>query len=606
MGDLLSGDNDEQYSSQVIEEEDLFLDDPSFDEETAALFDQAVAQHDQESSSTGVDNMNNHQTSLRSRLAGASAHKAGLDSLDKERVNQIIYEASKGSAFFENERKKDQALTKRIDEMLWRYDQIKDLDLSFETKIVDHKIREMEDSRDLTQCICHVDMDAFYASVEELDDPSLKDVPMAVGGMSMLCTSNYLARKSGVRSGMPGFIAIKLCPSLKLIPLHFPKYRAASAKVRAIFTKYDPDFLPMSLDEAYLNLTKYLSTTDMSPEELVQKIRNEIFEETKLTASAGIAANRMLAKVCSDMNKPNGQYFLPMEKDAIMNFTKTLAIRKVSGVGRVTERVLEALDVKTCGDIYHRRALLYKLLSPISFKFMLRCYLGIGSSNLHLESARKSMSVERTFSPISDRVALFRKVDELSDLLAKDLAKDGLRGKTVGIKLKLTSFTVRVRSKTFPGYISNSKDIARIAKELVEKELPVDIRLMGIRMSSLQPQTNEDHGMKKYFTTANTSKKRIPAKREHSDDTQQTISTMIQLICPICNRLQQHMDNHQFNHHVDECLTKMEVRSILQEQLDDDMDNNNRKKRLTSTSKRRNNDNNDTKSLLDYYYTTSS
>lgn len=110
-------------------------------------------------------------------------------------------------------------------------------------------IRDLEDTRDLTQCICHMDMDAFYASVEELEDPSLKEVPMAVGGMAMLCTSNYLARQYGVRSAMPGFIARKLCPELVLIPLHFPKYREASNKVRAVFQKYDPNFVPMSLDE---------------------------------------------------------------------------------------------------------------------------------------------------------------------------------------------------------------------------------------------------------------------------------------------------------------------------------------------------------------------
>lgn len=110
-------------------------------------------------------------------------------------------------------------------------------------------IEDLEASRDLTQCICHIDMDAFYASVEELENPELKRVPMAVGGMSMLCTCNYLARQYGVRSAMPGFIGKKLCPELVLIPLHFPKYRAASAKVRAVFEKYDPNFLPMSLDE---------------------------------------------------------------------------------------------------------------------------------------------------------------------------------------------------------------------------------------------------------------------------------------------------------------------------------------------------------------------
>lgn len=154
--------------------------------------------------------------------------------------------------------------------MLARYEKIKHLDLSLETQVVDNmvskdlvvgckfqqtktkspwQIRDMEAERDLTQVICHVDMDAFYASVEELENPELKTVPMAVGSVSMLCTSNYEARKYGARSGMPGYIALKLCPHLKIVPLHFPKYRAASSKVREIFAKYDPHFCPMSLDE---------------------------------------------------------------------------------------------------------------------------------------------------------------------------------------------------------------------------------------------------------------------------------------------------------------------------------------------------------------------
>lgn len=140
-------------------------------------------------------------------------------------------------------------VTKRIDTILAKHEQVKDQDLSFERRIVDNMIRDLEQTRDLSQCICHVDMDAFYASVEELENPKLKTQPMAVGGMSMLCTSNYEARKYGVRSAMPGFIALKLCPQLKMIPLHFPKYISASNKVRAIFAKYDPNFMPMSLDE---------------------------------------------------------------------------------------------------------------------------------------------------------------------------------------------------------------------------------------------------------------------------------------------------------------------------------------------------------------------
>ncbi|KAI8384862.1 uncharacterized protein BYT42DRAFT_493605 [Radiomyces spectabilis] len=436
-------------------------------------------------------------TTLRTRLAGPSSHKAGLDEVDKEQVNRIIYEASKGSSFFENERKKDAATTKRIEALLVQYEKIRHNDLSLETRIVDHMLHDMESKRDLTQVICHVDMDAFYASVEELERPELKQVPMAVGSIGMLCTSNYIARKYGVRSAMPGYIALKLCPSLQIIPLHFPKYRAASAKVRAIFAKYDPHFCPMSLDEAYLNLTEYLKTSDLNPAQLVEKIRQEIFEETQLTASAGIAANRMLAKVCSDINKPNGQFYLPNDQEAIFEFVDPLRIRKVPGIGRVTERILEALEVKTCGDVYRQRAILYKLLSPINFKFMLKCHLGIGSTTISEETVRKSISVERTFRAISDTTLLMEKVDELAVLLAQDLAKSNVEGKTITIKLKLTTFELRTRAKTIPAYTSQTSDITRIARELLLKELPVNLRLMGLRMSNLRPRGQDDQGVKK-------------------------------------------------------------------------------------------------------------
>lgn len=169
--------------------------------------------------------------------------------------NKLTQSFYQGSAFFEHEKARDEAIKKRIEAMLGKYELIKDQDLTFETRIVDNMIHDLEESRDLTQCICHVDMDAFYASVEELENPELKNVPMAVGSLAMLSTSNYIARTFGVRSAMPGFIAMKLCPQLKLIPLHFQKYIDASDKVRAVFKKYDPNFLPMSLDEAYLNLT---------------------------------------------------------------------------------------------------------------------------------------------------------------------------------------------------------------------------------------------------------------------------------------------------------------------------------------------------------------
>ncbi|KAI7900839.1 uncharacterized protein BX663DRAFT_516694 [Cokeromyces recurvatus] len=605
-------DHYEILSSQIIQEEEDFF----FDDDDENDNDDSISMTYPDEQQNNKDQVNDSKDdSFKRLLAGPSVNKAGLEGVDKDKVNSIIYEASKGSAFFEREKKRDMAVTKRINTILAKYELIKNHDLTFERNIVDNMIEDLETkTRDLTQCICHMDMDAFYASVEELENPELKKIPMAVGGMSMLCTSNYLARQYGVRSAMPGFIALKLCPQLKIIPLHFPKYRAASNKIRAVFEKYDPHYLPMSLDEAYLNLTEYLKTTELTPSELVEQIRHEIFEATQLTASAGIACNRMLAKVCSDINKPNGQYYLPMDRASIMSFVKDLHVRKIPGVGRVTERVLEALNVKTCGDIYPHRAILYKLLSPSSFQFMLKSYLGIGSTSVNNEVERKSVSVERTFSSMSDPIELFNKVKELSQLLEKDLEKLGYMGRNVGIKLKSVTYEVRIRSKTFPSYIWKAKDIERIAKELLIKELPVNIRLMGIRISTIKPRGNEDESVMKYFTkltsqsddndqikqqqsiekSTNTTKlihnkqyeqigsnKNNTPHRMIEERSKMTLPALLMLptssfqICPICNCQIATEDNSELNQHIDICLSKVEVKAILKDQ----------RKRLESSSK---------------------
>jgi DNA polymerase kappa len=213
----------------------------------------------------------------------------------------------------------------------------------------------------------------------------------------------------------------------------------------------------------------------------------------------GIACNRTLAKICSDIDKPNGQYYLPINKALVLAFVQKLRVRQLPGVGRVTERVLESLGVKTCNDIYQHRAVLYKLLSPISFQFLLRNYLGLGNTSFSADVERKSIGVERTFSAMSDPGELFNKLKELAILLEADLEKAGFMGRNVGIKLKSVTYEMRIRSKTFPSYIWMAKDIERIAKDLLMKELPINIRLMGLRISTMKPRGSEDESVMKVF-----------------------------------------------------------------------------------------------------------
>uniref|UniRef100_A0A8C5K5H9 DNA polymerase kappa n=1 Tax=Jaculus jaculus TaxID=51337 RepID=A0A8C5K5H9_JACJA len=479
---------------------------------------------------------------------GLNDNKAGMEGLDKEKINKIIMEATKGSRFYGNELKKEKQVNQRIENMMQQKAQITSQQLRKAQLQVDRFAMKLEQSRNLENTIVHVDMDAFYAAVEMRDNPQLKDKPIAVGSVSMLSTSNYHARRFGVRAAMPGFIAKKLCPQLIIVPPNFDKYRAVSKEVKEILAEYDPNFMAMSLDEAYLNITQHLeerqnwpedkrryfiktrnpveidlaeeerdtlrepeqplspllfedSPPDVQPsgnpaqqnfeeqnhpqalqnsvvfgtsaEEVVKEIRFRIEQKTTLTASAGIAPNTMLAKVCSDKNKPDGQYQILPNRQAVMDFIKDLPIRKVSGIGKVTEKMLKALGIVTCTDLYQQRALLSLLFSETSWQYFLHISLGLGSTNLERDGERKSMSVERTFSEISKAEEQYSLCQELCGELAQDLQKEGLKGRTVTIKLKNVNFEVKTRASTVSSVVSTMEEIFAIAKELLRTEINV-------------------------------------------------------------------------------------------------------------------------------------
>ncbi|TRY64545.1 hypothetical protein DNTS_022663 [Danionella cerebrum] len=391
------------------------------------------------------------RTDLLSRIA-LNDNKAGMEGLDREKINKIILETSK----------------------------------------VDKLRCDLERSRELGRVIVHVDMDAFYAAVEMRDCPELKDKPMAVGSMSMLSTSNYHARRFGVRAAMPGFIAKKLCPNLVIVPTNFDKYRAVSAQVREVFSEYDPHFMPDSPTSSPTlpGAEAKMEVFGTSAEEAVREMRFRIEQKTSLTASAGIAPNMMLAKVCSDKNKPNGQYLIYPERRVVMDFMKDLPVRKVSGVGKVTEKMLAALGIVTCAHLSQQMALLSLLFSENSWHHFLHISLGLGSTHIERDSERKSMSTERTFGEMSDVEEQYTLCRELSRDLAQDLQREGLKGKTVTLKLKNVQFEVKTRAFTLQYPVCDEEDIFGAAKELLRVEIesvsphPLKLRLMGVRVSS--------------------------------------------------------------------------------------------------------------------------
>ncbi|XP_031490870.1 DNA polymerase kappa isoform X2 [Nymphaea colorata] len=409
-----------------------------------------------------------------------------MEGVDKERVQKIVYEMSKGSKYFENEQRKESTINQKIEQLHSCYLKLTENDISHFQMLADTRVLELEAMRDLSKLWLHVDMDAFYAAVETLENPSLRDKPLAVGSMSMICTANYEARRYGVRAAMPGFIARKLCPSLVFVPTNLKKYSHYSDLTRKVFSKYDSNFVAASLDEAYLDITRICIDQEKSGEEIAQQLRTGIFEATGLTCSAGVAPNRLLAKVCSDINKPNGQFVLPSDREAVMTFISSLPIRKISGIGKVTEQVLRhALGIQTCEEMLRKRAFIFALFSSRSADFFLSVGLGIGATNTPSWRPRKSISTERTFSTTTDEAMIYQKLANVAETLSSDMQEDGLCGRTLTLKLKTASFEVRTRALSLQRYIFSKDDILAHAYKLLKAELPVSLRLIGLRMSHL-------------------------------------------------------------------------------------------------------------------------
>lgn len=428
--------------------------------------------------------------SLKHHLLGPSLTKAGQDSVDQKKVSEIIYEASKGSKFFNNEEVKDQNLTHKIERILKLKGQLDKLDLKHDLRRADDYIGELELSRDLSQYVVHIDCDAFYAAVEEIDRPELKNVPMAVG-VGVVTTCNYEARKYGCRSAMSGFIAKKLCPDLVSIPLNFEKYTAKAREVRAILAEYDPHFQSSSIDEAYLNVTDYCETHHIEPEDAVSQCRTEVQEKCKITISAGIAPNAKIAKICSNKNKPNGQFRLPNDRAAVMSFMNALPVRKVNGVGRVLERELDAIGVKTCGDIYAHRAYLHRLFGEKTMQFLIQTHLGLGRTDIRPaeDHERKSVGTESTFRDISTKAELREKLRKTAESLEGDMLRVQVKGRTLCLKIKMHTYEVSTRQTVVPKAICMADDLYNYSLPMLvslEKEFPtMRLRLMGLRCTQL-------------------------------------------------------------------------------------------------------------------------
>ncbi|KPI39585.1 DNA polymerase kappa [Cyphellophora attinorum] len=469
--------------------------------QTAATDDDAQAPPSKEAIAAAIEALpvpEAEQKSLKHHLLGPSVTKAGQDGVDLKKVSEIIYDASKGSKFFNNEEKKDGNLTEKIEKIFKNKAHLETLDLKHDLRRADDYIATLELSRDLSQYVVHIDCDAFYAAVEEIDRPELKNVPMAVG-VGVLTTCNYEARKYGCRSAMAGFVAKKLCPQLICVPLNFEKYTAKAREVRAILAEYDPRYESSSIDEAYMNITDYCDRHHMEPEEAIQQLRDEVKDKCKITISAGIAPNAKIAKICSNQNKPNGQFRVPNDRAAIMAFIDKLPVRKVNGVGRVLERELDAIGIKTCGDIHQHRAYLNRLFGEKTYQFLLQTSLGLGRTDIHPadDYERKSVGTESTFRDIWSKEDLRAKLRHTAEELEKDMARVEVKGRTLCLKIKLHTYEVFTRQVCPPKAVSLADDLYDFSLPMLaklEKEFPgMRLRLLGLRCTHLI-STKKDNG----------------------------------------------------------------------------------------------------------------
>ena len=330
-------------------------------------------------------------------------------------------------------------------------------------------------------------MDAFYASVEQLDNPDLVGKPLAVGGGSdrgVVAAASYEARKFGVRSAMSGVLARKKCPHLIFVKPRFDRYKEISNKIRKIFFDYTDLVEPLSLDEAYLDVTlnkQHFPSATL----LAKEIRKRIFDEVGLRASAGISINKFIAKVASDINKPNGQKTIPPEE--VITFLEELPIEKFYGIGKVTAARMYNMGIFTGNDLKEKSEdFLIEHFNKAGGHYY-NIVRGIQHSDVKTDRIQKSVATEHTFiTNLTSEVYMLEKLDRIAGELEKRLKKSKILGKTVTLKIKYSDFSLQTRSKTMQFFFNDKDSLLRIAKELLYQEkLHNSVRLLGISLTNL-------------------------------------------------------------------------------------------------------------------------
>ncbi len=342
--------------------------------------------------------------------------------------------------------------------------------------------------------IIHVDMDAFFASVEQRDNPNLQGKPVAVGGSEargVVAAASYEARKFGVRSAMPSVTAKRKCPELIFVPHRFDVYKQVSAHIREIFSRHTDLIEPLSLDEAYLDVTENKLKFD-SATEIASIIRQAIWEETNLTASAGVSYNKFIAKLASDQNKPNGQCVIAPHQGP--SFVASLPVRRFHGVGPVTAKKMERLGIYTGADLRKAELAWLKKNFGSNAEYFYGASRGIDNRQVKPDRIRKSVGVERTYSEdlVGDD-AIHDAMEKIIAMLWERIDRTQSIGYTLVLKVKYSDFKQITRSHTHPQAIGSEEAIRRASKLLLKMlpQLPKPIRLLGLTLAGLEEGEEE-------------------------------------------------------------------------------------------------------------------
>ena len=343
--------------------------------------------------------------------------------------------------------------------------------------------------------IIHIDMDAFYASVEQRDNPELRGKPVAVGGSAergVVAAASYEARKFGVRSAMPSVTAKRQCPDLIFVKPRFEVYKEISRQIRDIFAEHTAIIEPLSLDEAYLDVTENLQGIPLA-RDIALRIREKIKAETGLNASAGISYNKFLAKLASDHRKPNGQFVISPEMGAA--FVEALPVGKFHGIGPATSAKMNQLGIFTGLDMRKQTLEFMNANFGKAGAYYYWISRGVDERPVRANRIRKSVGAENTFSTdLTELDAMLAELEPLIDKVWRHCESVGSRGRTVTLKIKFADFEIITRSRSVSSAVADRGDLARLAIDMLENAMPLPkaVRLLGVSLSSLQGENDTD------------------------------------------------------------------------------------------------------------------